>query len=224
MSERCGSRVERPVHFAWLLACLCLSATVAANEVKVTVLDSKGEAVADVAVYAQFADPGELPAPADYAVMDQVDTRFDPHILIVQSGTEVRFPNSDVVAHHVYSFSNPNDFMLPLYKGDAHAPVTFDESGIVTLGCNIHDQMLGYILVIDSNIFTKTDENGVAILSVGSVPLHAVTIWSPRINTKGETLSKPLSPEVGNELIFNLAGKLRPPHASESGALKWSDY
>lgn len=224
MSKRRHSRTVRPEHFAWLLACFCLSASVAANEVKVTVLDVEGRPVAGVAVYAQFAEGGEQPVPADYAVMDQVDTRFDPHLLIVQSGTEVRFPNSDVVAHHVYSFSNPNDFILPLYKGDAHAPVTFDESGVVTLGCNIHDQMLGYILVIDSNIFAKTDENGVATLPVGSSSLQAIAIWSPRIKTKGEVLSKSLAPDAGNELVFNLTGKLRPPHSSESGALKWSDY
>lgn len=224
MSEGRNTRAAKPVHFAWLLACLCLSRTLAADGVNVTVLDATGGPVAGVAVYAQFAHPGALPAPPDYAIMDQVDTRFDPHILIVQSGTEVRFPNSDVVAHHVYSFSNPNDFILPLYKGDAHAPVTFEKSGVVTLGCNIHDQMLGYILVIDSNVFAKTDENGIATLSVGSSPLHAITIWSPRIKSKGETLSKPLSPDASGEIVFNLAGNLRPPHSSESSALKWSDY
>ena len=39
------------------------------------------------------------------ATMDQVDSRFAPHILVVQTGTSVEFPNSDVIAHHVYSFS-----------------------------------------------------------------------------------------------------------------------
>ena len=71
--------------------------------------------------------------PTASAVMDQRDMQFVPHLLVVQTGTSVEFPNSDTVAHHVYSFSNPNKFMLPMYKGDQHPPVTFEHSGVVSL-------------------------------------------------------------------------------------------
>ena len=62
----------------------------------------------------------------------------------------------------VYSFSYPNKFMLPMYNAKQHPPVTFEHSGVVSLRCNIHDHMLGYILVVDSMTVTKTDENGKA--------------------------------------------------------------
>jgi plastocyanin len=201
-----------------------VSSAVSAEQTKVRVLDSEGSPVSGVAVYVRPIDTEMRSPPAEYAVMDQVDGRFEPHMLIVQVGTEVRFPNSDVVAHHVYSFSNPNDFILPLYKGDAHAPVTFEESGVVTLGCNIHDQMLGYILIVESDVFTMTDENGVAMLSIEKGSAAAIDIWSPRINAKRETLSQEISAEQPDEVVFRLSRKLRPPHNSDSGALKWSDY
>jgi plastocyanin len=203
---------------------LLLISLVNADELKVSVLDVEGHPVPDVAVYIETGNPQALPPPTEYAVMDQVDTRFVPHILIVQTGTEVRFPNSDVVAHHVYSFSNPNDFMLPLYKGNAHPPVIFEDSGVVTLGCNIHDQMLGYILVVESQIYTMTDENGLAILPVSDQSAGTVNIWSPRINQKGEALSQVLEAGQRGQLVFRLSERLRPPHDSNSGALKWSDY
>ncbi len=209
---------------ALLVAGMFLSLSASAKDLKVTVLDADGMPVPDVAVYLQADKSVALPPPAAFAVMDQVDTRFDPHFLVVQSGTEVRFPNSDVVAHHVYSFSNPNDFILPLYKGNAHPPVTFGESGVVILGCNIHDQMLGYILVVDSHAFAKTDKTGVAVLPVDDVPVTSVKIWSPRINPKGEVLSQVISDGVSDNFVFRLSGKLRPAHDSGSGALKWSDY
>jgi len=156
--------------------------------------------------------------------MDQVDTRFVPHLLVVQVGTEVEFPNSDIVAHHVYSFSNPNDFMLPLYKGDAHAPVTFDEAGVATLGCNIHDNMLGYILVVESSVFGKTGENGQLALETDLDGDSKVRIWSPRIKGRGELLSRPLADTAAAEVVFRLSEKLRPSHESMSEGIQWSDY
>jgi len=206
------------------MASFCLLSIAQAGQVKVTVLDESGNPVPDVAVYVQPVSPGTLSSPTEHAVMDQVDGRFEPHILIVQAGTEVRFPNSDATAHHVYSFSKPNDFILPLYKGDAHPPVFFKYSGVVTLGCNIHDQMLGYILVVDSNVFAKTNGNGVAMLAFDATSAAAVRIWSPRIKSKSETLSQAAPKAQPGDIEFRLSGKLRPPHNSQSGALKWSDY
>ncbi len=195
-----------------------------AAEVQVTVIDRDGAPVPGVAVYIESTGAGALPAPATGVVMDQVDTRFVPHLLVVQVGTEVEFPNSDIVAHHVYSFSNPNDFMLPLYKGDAHAPVTFDEAGVVTLGCNIHDNMLGYILVVDSNIFGKTGQDGQLTLEASPRGESNVKIWSPRIKDKGEVLTRSLTGASNRTVVFKLSEKLRPPHDSASGAIQWSDY
>ena len=195
-----------------------------AAEVQVTVLDRDGAPVPGVAVYIESTGASALPAPATGAVMDQVDTRFVPHLLVVQAGTEVEFPNSDIVAHHVYSFSNPNDFMLPLYKGDAHAPVTFDKAGVVTLGCNIHDNMLGYILVVDSNIFGKTDQDGQLTLEVSLRGESNIKIWSPRIKDKGATLTRSLADASNGTVVFKLSEKLRPSHDSTSEAIQWSDY
>ena len=224
MLELKDIRAKKSGVFAYVLACLCLTSVVNAEPIKVTVLDADGDPVGGVVVYSEPSAPATLSPPTAHAVMDQIDGQFEPHVLIVQTGTEVRFPNSDVVAHHVYSFSNPNDFILPLYRGNAHAPVTFSESGVVTLGCNIHDQMLGYILIVDSNVFAKTDANGVAILSVDDSSSGAVRIWSPRITSKGETLYQAMPENRPGDVVFNLSGKLRPAHASQSGALQWSDY
>jgi hypothetical protein len=64
------------------------------------------------------------------------------------------------VSHQVYSFSPARRFQLPLYKGEAHSPVAFDTAGLVVLGCNIHDDMVGYIFVADSPYFARTDADG----------------------------------------------------------------
>jgi len=202
-----------------LFVVLVLAATSSyGGEVKVLVLDKDGQPVSDVAVYATRTDGREqIELRAGTAVMDQVGKQFVPHLLVVQTGTSVEFPNSDTVAHHVYSFSHPNKFTLPMYKGMAHPPVAFEHNGVVSLGCNIHDHMLGYILVVDSAAFTKTDENGSASLSLDNPEVFEIKIWSPRIRDGAELLTV-ISPEPA--VSFQLAKKLNPPHGEQS----WQEY
>jgi plastocyanin len=192
-----------------------------AGTIDVTVLDPNGAPVPDVAVYVP-GQSGATGGVAGTAVMDQQDTRFVPHILVIRKGTSVEFPNSDVVAHHVYSFSKPNNFVLPLYKGDPHEPVMFEHDGIVTLGCNIHDHMLAYIVVVDTDAYGITGANGQASIEVSnaadSAELH---IWSPRIRDK--ELSRSITSETAS-VTFSLQKKLRPPHDSGSEAVQWSEY
>lgn len=220
-------RTSQVLVAASLHVILLLAAEIAvARTIEVTVVDRDAQPVAGVAVFwRSAAETPSQAAPGTTAVMDQVDTRFEPHILIVQTGTSVEFPNSDTVAHHVYSFSHPNQFMLPIYKGDAHPPVTFTESGIVILGCNIHDNMLGYILVADSPAFGKTDEDGKVQIS-GAGNDGAIVIWNPRIRDAADTLVKSLAsnPAGDNRLSFKLVKKLRPAFDDKTNALSWSDY
>jgi len=213
--------------FSQAILLFLLGSTASAAPLLVKVLDRDNLPVSGVAVFLEAADSSSaLAPPGTTAVMDQVDTKFVPNLLLVQSGTSVEFPNTDTVAHHVYSFSHPNQFKLPLYKGNAHAPVTFDSNGVVILGCNVHDNMLGYIVVVDTPFFAKTDEQGVARFEVSAGEMNAVTIWSPRFKERSETLSKPLD-FVGGEdktVTFKMEKKLRPPHDQKSEALLWSDY
>ncbi len=212
---------------AGLFVMMSLAISATGHDVDVLVIDRDGKQVADVAVYAVRLDGNmALPNPQSSAVMDQVDRQFVPHVLVVQVGTPVEFPNSDTVAHHVYSFSHPNKFVLPMYKGEKHSPVTFEHSGVVSLGCNIHDHMLGYILVVDSTEFTMTDGIGHATLSLGNPDDYVINIWSPRIRDKQENLSKTVSVSGASSasVTFSLEKKLNPPHGGKPDSASWSDY
>ena len=94
------------------------------------------------------------------AIMDQFNKTFVPEMLPIAVGTQVRFPNRDQIRHHVYSFSRPKRFELPLYKGEDAPPVLFDKPGVVKIGCNIHDWMSAIILVLPNDRFAVTKEDG----------------------------------------------------------------
>ncbi|MFS2157973.1 methylamine utilization protein [Pseudomonas sp. Pseusp122] len=114
------------------------------------------------------------------ADMDQRDKEFVPHVLAVHTGTQVKFPNSDNIRHQVYSFSQAKRFELRLYEGTPSQPLLFDKPGIVVLGCNIHDWMLGYIYVTDEPWFGASDDKGA--LKFEQVPAghYIATLWHPQ--------------------------------------------
>lgn len=113
--------------------------------------------------------------------MVQANRQFDPFILPVPRNVPVSFPNHDDTAHHVYSFSPVGAFELPLYKGDSPAPITFTRPGVVPLGCNIHDWMIGYIYVVDSPFYTQL-ENGSARFDNLPEGRFEITLWHPALD------------------------------------------
>jgi plastocyanin len=182
-------RSAKRITLAWL-AMLAAATVCPAGELAVSVVDRSGRAVADVVVTAAPAEQrAPLPASAPAtAVMDQRDRAFVPRVLAVAVGTSVEFPNNDSVSHQVYSFSAAKRFQLPLYKGARHPPVTFDREGLVVLGCNIHDEMAGYIYVTAAPFFGTTDPAGTLRLPNLPAGEYRVTLWSPLIADPPSTL------------------------------------
>jgi plastocyanin len=163
-----------------LLLTAAISAPLFAGTVEIRVQDPRGSVVRDAVVYA-VPEGRALPLARKTAVMDQKNRMFIPHVLAVQTGTSVRFPNSDDIRHHVYSFSPAKPFQLPLYKGTPAKPVLFDHAGVVTLGCNIHDQMSAFIIVVDTPYFERTGGNGRATLRDVEPGKYVVHVWYPEM-------------------------------------------
>jgi plastocyanin len=200
-----------------------------AGTLSVRVVDGDGRPIGGVAVYAVPSKPSAPAAahvPRPTAVMDQRHTAFVPHLLVVQTGTLVDFPNNDTVSHHVYSFSAAKTFELTLYKGDPHPPVLFDHPGVVVLGCNIHDSMLGYILVVDTPHFSLTDAAGKVELGGLGADDYTVTAWTPRARPKNLPASTAvnLGADQRAAIAFRIDGKLLPDHDHGDTSLTWERY
>ncbi len=171
----------------WLV--LALAATIGpanvalAGNLVVEVRDAAGRPVIDAVATLKPLDAASAP-PARFAwpaAMAQHDIRFDPYVLIVPVGAEVRFPNRDRVRHHVYSFSPAKTFQLKLYGQDETRSVVFDRVGVVPLGCNIHDQMIGFVDVVDTPWAAKTDVSGEAVLQGVPAGRAQLTLWHPEM-------------------------------------------
>jgi plastocyanin len=181
-----------PRHLLFIVLALAASALGAQTvEIAATVVNERGQRVADAVVVAVPADGNlRLPTRPRENVVDQVDKEFLPKVQAVLVGTSVTFPNNDNVRHHVYSFSPAKRFELPLYAGVPAQPVVFDKAGVVVLGCNIHDWMVGYIYVSESPYFAKTDKDGKAVLAELPPRSYVVRVWHPQQKAGEETTKK----------------------------------
>lgn len=157
---------------SYSLAGLFFSCFTLADTILVT--DRTGKPVAN-AVVSTITNDKKAAKPVT-AIMDQKNKSFVPHVLVVEAGQAVSFPNSDNIRHHVYSFSKPNQFEIKLYSGKSSAPQVFNHAGIVTLGCNIHDQMKGYIYVTDGEAANVSGTDGLVELPTATDFVHA---WHP---------------------------------------------
>ena len=146
-----------------LLSLVALAAPAAAADLTVDLHLPNGTPVRD-AVVTLTPTAGPVPAAASRLggpfQMAQEKIQFHPFVLLVPVGATVAFPNLDKVRHHVYSFSPARTFELKLFGQEDHRTVTFDKPGVVALGCNIHDRMLGYIYVSDTPYAAHSDEHG----------------------------------------------------------------
>ena len=168
---------------AVLLGCAgaLLAASAQAADVQVQVQDASGRSVADAVVFLESEQARRQVRPVAGLEMAQNHKQFVPQVLIVPVGSEVRFPNHDTVRHHVYSFSPAKKFELKLYAGTPAQPVRFEQSGVVVLGCNIHDQMVGWVLVLDTPYYAQTSASGQAALSAVPAGRYRLRTWHARL-------------------------------------------
>lgn len=173
----------------------------------VSVVDATGLAVEHAVVSLHTATP-TMAAPGTVAIMDQRQLQFAPTVLAIQNGTVVEFPNQDDVRHHVYSFSHPNAFELKLYHGESGNYNQFDHAGVVVLGCNIHDGMLGYLRVVDTPLFGTSDDAGRLSVEAIASGDYEMQIWHPDLGMKLIRRSVSLAPGR-NVLTVSLATSAR---------------
>ncbi|MEO5734059.1 MAG: methylamine utilization protein [Rubrivivax sp.] len=181
------------------MAMFCLAAgSACAASVDVQVLGSDGKPLAGAAVFLESPAARAAIKPISGTEIEQAARRFTHRLTVVPVGSEIQFPNRDSVRHHVYSFSPTKSFELKLYGGNASNPVLFDKSGIAVLGCNIHDNMVAWVVVVETPYYGQTD-------ATGSVRLDAVPAGSFRLRTWHPGLP-PGEPAANEALTLSAAG------------------
>lgn len=190
--------------FTLVTLCLLLMLTPAkASDLQVEVTDSNGQPLIDAVVYLEDKKENQSAA-ADLVEIIQKGKKFHPLVTVVQVGSKINFPNKDSVRHHVYSFSPAKKFELRLYSGVPATPVLFDKAGTAVLGCNIHDNMLAYVHVVDSAYFEKTDNAGLAKLQGVAEGKYQLKVWHYALKNENESYKQAISLPESKKLMIKL--------------------
>ena len=168
---------------AWLVAAWAWACTfalpVAATTLDVQVLDGAGKPLAGAAVFLESREAKAAARPVNTVEVVQANRQFLQPVSVVTVGSAVTFPNRDTVRHHLYSFSPVKKFEIKLYVGTPAAPVVFDQPGIAALGCNIHDNMAAWVVVVETPYYGLSGADGK--LSLARLPAgpYRLRTWHP---------------------------------------------
>jgi hypothetical protein len=172
-------------YFLTVSLCFFALAEPAISQVRLTIVDQYNSPLANAVIDYDSSIPiksstlKKSQTVEPIYIMDQIDKQFFPNVLIIPKNGLVSFPNSDDIRHHVYSFSEAKTFELKLYAGKPKSPLRFNNRGLVVMGCNIHDSMVGYIYVTDNKNTVMSDDKGQVLLAP-DLPLNTeLQVWHP---------------------------------------------
>ena len=171
------------------------------------VTNPAGQPLPGAVVFLESREARAAVKPVANAEVVQAQKRFTPSVSVVTVGSAVSFSNRDTVRHHVYSFSPVKKFEIKLYVGTPAAPVVFDEPGIAVLGCNIHDQMAAWLVIVATPWYGSTDETGHVRLPQVPVGIYRLRAWHPSLPVGAPASDQALHVDsAGQQVVVRLAG------------------
>ncbi len=180
-----------------------LNTAIVAEELEIQ-LTGNQTTLANVVVYLDPTTNITLPVTNKTVEIGQQDKSFNPYISVMQLGSDVTFTNKDDITHHIYSPIGKNKFDFKIRAGEKRKKNDFVESGEVAMGCNIHDWMSGYLLILDTPYFDKTDEDGRSSFKNIKAGEYQLTIWHPQLNTPDHRIVKVISLKKSQRLTFDV--------------------
>jgi len=195
---------------------------------RVELRDSRSAAVrthhdfSGVVIALTSVDNTAMPAAAKHAVMLQKDKTFSPHVLAIQAGSLVEFPNADPIFHNAFSSYNGQVFDIGLYPPGTTRSVKFSRPGVVRVFCNIHASMSALIVVVASPYYATTKQDGsfsIADIPAGQYNLNVFHERASETALAGLSRKITVGPEGASlsSIVISEAGYLSIPHKNKYG-------
>jgi len=205
--------------FCWLpnaQALSCEPATKGTQCIEVTIKDKQGLPVPDMVVYLQPTSGQKLPITDKVVTVRQENKAFSPYLTVSQTEKAVNFVNQDDITHHIYSVNSDNKFAFKIRAGEHHMTEHFHHEAEIAMACNLHDWMSGYLLVVNTPYFAKTDEKGHAFFAVNQTGNYNSIVWHPQLPVKNNRLVKKISIHKPTRIDFVLPKPLDPIPTQEN--------
>jgi len=184
----------------------------------------------DIIVYLQPLEGQVLPLTNNNIVIAQRNKSFAPYVSVSQSSQPIEFVNQDDITHHIYSAGGKDKFSFKIRAGEKSIKADIKQNAEIAMGCNIHDWMSGYLLVLNTPYFAKTNVQGSASFNVEIKGKYQLVIWHPQLvannNRMSQTINIEKKTQKNNEYSFTLSQAMAviPEQKNEDDFDFLSDY
>lgn len=155
-------------------------------------------------VFIERVASGKFTAPAAHAVIDQKGKLFSPHVLPVLVGTTVDYLNGDDFEHSVFSPDGEKYDLGKWGKGQKRS-YTFKQAGVYTQLCNLHPEMIGYVIAVETPYFALADKQGAFQIREVPAGTWALKVWNERLRPAQLQKSFPISIAEGQAAKVDIA-------------------
>jgi len=186
--------------WVWLAALALPAGTAAGATLDVQVLGADGRPIAEAVAWLEGPAAHQVARPPLQEI-EQKDRQFTQRVSVVPVGTAIDFPNRDRVRHHVYSVSPAKIFDLKLYIGRPANPVLFDRAGVAVLGCNIHDEMLAWVVVVPTAHFGQSPASGQIRLADVPAGAYQLLVWHPDLPIGARAHAQTVTLAAGDQAV-----------------------
>lgn len=190
------------------LSLLLSSHVVKAGDFEVSLVDNNNNPLADLVVFLKPLKEITLPVSEKVVEIGQLDRAFTPYISVMQLGSRATFQNKDDITHHIYSPVGENKFSFKIRAGQSESKNDFQQLGEVAMGCNIHDWMSGYLYIVDTPLFGKTNVQGVVNITLEHEGQYQLVIWHPQMDVEGHTVSQTIEWPTKKKILIKIPHKI----------------
>ena len=135
---------------------------------------------------------------------DQKGCVFLPRIMALQVDQQLRYRNSDPMAHNVHGLPHNSshwNFSLGLKGTSRNVTVAAEEVGI-EVKCDIHGWMRSYLGVFDHPYFALSGTDGSFLLRNVPPGEYTIEAWHERFGVRSQRISLPEKGEAVVEMTF----------------------
>ena len=194
----------------------CNDASIDNTCVQIFVNNKTGQALADMVVYLEPLDGQVVAQSSKEIIIGQRGKSFTPYVSVSQVNSQVNFINQDDITHHIYSAGSDNKFSFKIRAGQTNSSAQFNHESEVAMGCNIHDWMSGYLLVVNTPYFAKTDARGIATFDVAKKGKYKIVLWHPQMQSENNRVIKEEDILTSSAFTFMLKNEMSKIPLQES--------
>ena len=199
----------RLMQWVYFTAGLFLCGNPFAAGITVEVVDVNNKAVAGLVVYLEPLENQYLQSTqVKPLIIYQSDKAFSPYVSVISKGAIATFSNKDDITHHIYSVASKNRFSFRIKSGSSNQTEPLSVTGKILMGCNIHDWMSGYLMIVDTPLYSKTNPYGETTLEIPVLGRYNLVVWHPQLSEKNQSISREITVTDGKHYQVRLTKEM----------------